>query len=84
MALKKSIDTIYGITVNDAYIRVSDVRIVNKSAIAFNVLAYADATMPAIHEMQIQCGYDLNGPNPIAQSYIHLKKLPEFADAVDC
>jgi len=28
--------------------------------------------------------YDLNGENPIKQAYLHLKTLPEFADAVDC
>jgi len=27
---------------------------------------------------------DLNGENPIKQAYLHLKTLPEFADAVDC
>jgi hypothetical protein len=27
---------------------------------------------------------DLNGSNFIAQAYLHLKSLPEFADAVDC
>ena len=27
---------------------------------------------------------DLDGPNPIKQAYLHLKSLPEFADAVDC
>ena len=28
--------------------------------------------------------HDLDGPNPIKQAYLHLKTLPEFADAVDC
>jgi hypothetical protein len=27
---------------------------------------------------------DLNGPNLFKQAYLHLKTLPEFADAVDC
>ena len=27
---------------------------------------------------------DLEGPNPIQQAYLHLKTLPEFADAIDC
>lgn len=27
---------------------------------------------------------DLEGPNPIKQAYLHLKTLPEFADAIDC
>jgi hypothetical protein len=30
------------------------------------------------------CAYDINGENPIKQAYLHLKTLPEFADAVDC
>lgn len=28
--------------------------------------------------------YELEGPNPIKQAYLHLKTLPEFADAIDC
>jgi hypothetical protein len=28
--------------------------------------------------------HDIEGPNPIKQAYLHLKTLPEFADAVDC
>lgn len=84
MALKKSISTIYGVTVDDAYIRVSDIRIINKAALAFNVCAYADISKPAIQEAQVQCVYDLNGENPIAQAYAHLKTLPEFSDAADC
>jgi len=32
----------------------------------------------------ITTNYDLDGENPIKQAYIHLKTLPEFADAVDC
>jgi hypothetical protein len=27
---------------------------------------------------------DLEGPNFIQQAYLHLKTLPEFADAIDC
>ena len=27
---------------------------------------------------------DMDGPNFIRQSYLHLKTLPEFANAVDC
>jgi len=27
---------------------------------------------------------DMNGPNIVKQAYLHLKTLPEFADAVDC
>jgi len=27
---------------------------------------------------------DLEGPNFIQQAYLHLKSLPEFADAIDC
>jgi hypothetical protein len=33
---------------------------------------------------QIQFEYNINGENPIKQAYLHLKTLPEFADAVDC
>lgn len=84
MALKKSIDTIYGVTVFDAYIRVSNIRIVNKVTLNFNVCAYADPSKSAIRELQMQCAYDLAGANPLEQAYAHLKTLPEFSGAVDC
>jgi hypothetical protein len=30
------------------------------------------------------CDLNIDGDNPIRQAYLHLKTLPEFANAVDC
>jgi hypothetical protein len=32
----------------------------------------------------MSCKYDITGNNPIAQAYMYLKTLPEFASAKDC
>lgn len=84
MALKKSITTIHGINIVDAYIRVDGLRLSSKSTIAFNACVYADSSKPMVDGRQVECAYNINGENPIAQAYAHLKTLPEFADAVDC
>jgi hypothetical protein len=34
-------------------------------------------------ERKISFPYDMSGDNPIKQAYLHLKTLPEFADATD-
>jgi hypothetical protein len=40
--------------------------------------------MPAFGDAEYSCAYDLDGANPIRQAYLHLKTLPEFANATDC
>lgn len=69
---------------NDAYIRV-DILSGDKHCINFGVGYYKDKT--AKHRLT-QVGFQfkptLSGANFIEQAYLHLKSLPEFADAVDC
>ena len=84
MALQKTIQTIYGVTINDAYHRVENVSLLNKNALKFDLASYADKDSAAIVNKQYISDYDLNGENPIKQAYLHLKTLPEFADAIDC
>lgn len=84
MALKKSLTTVHGINLADAYILVEALRLATKSSLAFNVCIYADPTKPMVDGRPIECAYDLAGANPLEQAYAHLKTLPEFADAVDC
>ena len=52
--------------------------------ISFRVSAYKDIAFPAFADNGYSCAYDITGENPIKQAYLHLKSLPEFADAVDC
>jgi hypothetical protein len=84
MALKKTITTIHGLEILDAYHRVEAVRIISKTVLAFNVCTYVDPTKPMIDGQGLECSYDLNGDNPLAQAYAHLKTLPEFEGAVGC
>ena len=85
MALKQKISTIYGIEVTDAYHRVEQVTLVNKSNINFAVNAYKDNEIKVcITSKFYSCQYDLAGKNPMAQAYVHLKTLEEFASAEDC
>lgn len=84
MALKKTVKTPHGITVVDAYHRVEGVVIDGKNAIKFQVRSSVDGVLPHFLDVQHECVYDIDGKNPIAQAYAHLKTLPEFSDAVDC
>lgn len=83
MALKQTIQLPVGVEVADAYHRVECV-LVSKTTLEFRVRAYSSANHPACHDVGYVCEYDLKGANPLAQAYLHLKALPEFAGAVDC
>lgn len=84
MALSMTIQTQYGVSVTDAYHRVEGLELLSKSQARFQLRAYANPLMVAICDTGFVVPYDLNGLNPIAQAYLHLKTLPEFANAVDC
>lgn len=84
MALKKTITTIYGNQVSNAYHRIENVRLDKKNLISFHLKSYVDAIYPNFCETIYHCSYDINGVNPIKQAYLYLKTLPEFAGAVDC
>jgi hypothetical protein len=85
MALKQKISTNFGIEVDDAYHRVEQVTLANKSNITFVVNAYKDSEIKTyITNKSYACKYDITGKNPMVQAYEHLKTLPEFASAMDC
>lgn len=84
MALKKTKQTSFGVDVTDAYHRVEHVRIEDKNRISFCVRSYADTEKQFFSEQLYSCSYDLNGVNPIACAYLHLKDHPDFAGSKDC
>lgn len=84
MALKKTVVTPQGFDAVDAYHRVEGVRLIGTSAIAFQVRSSKDKTSPHFSDVEFEAAYDLNGDNPLAQAYAHLKSVPEFSDAEDC
>ena len=84
MALKKTVATYFGTEVADAYHRVDCLQLVGKKEIEFRVRVSVDGIKPHFADAAFFCPFDINGSNPFAQAYAHLKTLPEFADAVDC
>lgn len=85
MALRKSVLTPHGFLAIDAYHKVDNLRLVGKAGIAFNVVVCKSADEPLVFSvLSFECEYQLDGANPIAQAYAHLKTLPEFLVAEDC
>lgn len=85
MALEKTVNTPHGFEAINAYHRAEGVSIISKARINFFVKSYKDAKEATEFASEMHsCVYDLNGANPLAQAYAHLKTLPEFAGAKDC
>jgi hypothetical protein len=85
MALKKTVITHHGFEAKDAYHRVEGVCLDSKIKISFQVNSYkSQESGVAFSNAALACDYDIEGANPIAQAYAHLKTLPEFAGATDC
>jgi hypothetical protein len=84
MALKKLIQTPFGVDVQDAYHRVENVLLISKKKIQFQVRASLDGVKPHFNDVAHECDYDIEGNNPIHQAYTYLKTLPVFDSAVDC
>jgi hypothetical protein len=84
MAFKKTVTTSHGIEVKDAYHRVDGVKLASKDRIQFQLRSSVDGVLPHFSDAQFECAYDMNGANPIAQAYVHIKSLPKYADAQDC
>lgn len=84
MAIKKSVDTVHGYIVSNAYHRVENVRLVNKKFMSFSLKSYVSQQYLNFNKTMVHCNYDIAGKNPIAQACKHLKTLPEFAGVIDC
>lgn len=84
MALSKTVSTIYGFDVVNAYHRVEAISINSKDEIKFHVRSYTTPDKPFFAEQILNAPYIMDGQNPIKQAYIHLKNLPEFSGATDC
>lgn len=84
MALAQTVDSDFGVSIENAYHRVEGVQLVTKDRIFFSVKSYKDVEKPNFASCGYECFYDLDGDNPIKQAYEYLKTLPKFADATDC
>lgn len=87
MALKKQISLVdnFGILVDIgiSYIRVEKVDASKTKAFASVSFNNEDAEKNFITQLY-EFQPNLNGQNFIAQAYVHLKTMPEFAGATDC
>jgi hypothetical protein len=68
---------------NDAYIKVENVEC-TKSKIKYSIFIMKSKDGFLLSHKFDEIENNLEGFNPIKQAYLHLKTLPEFADAVDC
>jgi len=87
MALQTSLDLVDNfqqiINFADCYIKVSSV-LSTKGYSTITYFSYKEKDGVLLQQNIINFPLDLEGPNPIKQAYLHLKTLPEFADAIDC
>lgn len=86
MALRQTISTPFGITVQGAYHRVAAVSISRPNKVSFALNAYATGAPEEapLAAKTYAFDYDLDGANVIAQAYTFLKTLKEFENAGDC
>ena len=86
MALQMNFLTRFGLTVPNAYIRVTEIHHLTKSYAMAVASAYVDKDQPHerfIEQTGFEFSYDVTGANPLAQAYAFLKSKPEFAAATD-
>jgi hypothetical protein len=84
MALTKTTTTSEGFEAVNSYIVCEAIRLYGKDRIAFQVRTHKEKGLPHFSDVSFESAYNIDGANPIKQSYEFLKTLPEFADAVDC
>jgi hypothetical protein len=89
MALKNTIVAASGLTVPNAYIKVTCVSGAKSGASAlvetFASKEAADADLARVDEpRQVMVPIDPDGPSWDRQAYLHMKTLADYANAVDC
>jgi hypothetical protein len=85
MALKQDMKTPQGFDAVGAYGKVSALSLNGKDAMTFSLSWLKDQTETSpIVVQHFNAAYSLNGANPLAQAYLHLKSLPEFTNTTDC
>lgn len=72
-----------GVPIKSAYVRCTSFS-GNKTWLMAHVTFHVNSAAEEFSSMDISVPYVLDGGNPIAQVYTHMKTLPEFANAQDC
>jgi hypothetical protein len=70
-------------TFPDAYIKINEVQVTKTVSTAY-VWTMSSKDGQVLTSKPYQFTADLEGENHLRQGYLHLKTLPEFADATDC
>jgi|APSaa5957512535_1039671.scaffolds.fasta_scaffold51932_1 hypothetical protein len=83
MALQKTVTTNNGFDAPDAYHRVEGIEFINKTTMRFRIRSHKATGLSPFADEGAECAYDVNGENPFAQAYAHLKTLTEFTGASD-
>lgn len=87
MALQKTVTLTTNLgtqaTFDNAYVRVASIKVEKNYGRAL-VHTQKEKDGQVLEQKGYSFGYELNGLNPIAQAYNHLKTLTEFQDATDC
>lgn len=88
MALLKQHDTKTGLILPSAYVRVEFIA-GGKRELSATVAIYSSKEASVANKKELEYfdfpfAPDMTGENFIRQAYLHLKTLPEFADAEDC
>ena len=84
MAIEQTVKLNSGIEIKQCYVRVENVTVSEKENLSIVVNFYFNKDKTPVKQESYSAKYDLLGDNPIKQSYLHLKTLPEFAGAKDC
>ena len=87
MAISKTLELIdnfnESIFIQNAYVHITQVSSTKNTCMA-TCKIFRSKNKDELEQRFVEFDLDLEGPNPIKQAYLHLKSLPEFADAVDC
>ena len=87
MALQKTVTLTTNLgtqaTFENAYIRVDSIKIEKGFGLAL-VQTHKEKDGQVLEQNGYSFEYKLEGSNPIAQAYNHLKSLTEFSGATDC
>lgn len=85
MALQLTVKTSHGFRAENAYHRIEHMAVSNKTTLTFTVMSYKDSQEKVcFHQKSYSCDHEPSGQAVYTQAYEHLKKLPEFAGAIDC
>lgn len=74
---------ILGVDVKDAYVKISYISLL-KDSLTATMVWKAEPGLPTLKTHSYALKYDINGENPLRQTYVQLKNHPDFEGVIDC